>query len=248
MAAQDFQVIIPARYASKRLSGKVLLDIDGQPMLQHVYERCIASGASNVYIATCDEAVREVASGFGAQVVMTADTHTSGTERIIEAVATLQLADDCVIVNVQGDEPEMPPEAIAQVAGLTPAEGMATLIEHANAEEIADPDVVKVVCDAHEHALYFSRCPIPYVTNQESSEVMPTWRRHLGIYAYRVRLLKQWQNWLPCAIERSERLEQLRPLYYGVPIATAFACKPVPPGVDNASDLQRVRKQCQRTP
>ena len=217
-------------------------------MLQRVYECCIASGANAVYVATCDQSIEKVARAFGAQVIITSDAHTSGTERLIEATQQLKLPDDQIVVNVQGDEPQMPPEAIRQVAMLTPTDGMATLMEPASVEEIADPNVVKVVCDAQGHALYFSRSAIPHTANSHHADQhtqSATWMRHLGIYAYRVRMLKQWRSWKPCDMERIERLEQLRPLYHGATILIAPACKSVPAGVDNESDLARVRAQCQ---
>lgn len=242
MSVVDFHVIIPARHASARLPGKVLLDILGKPMLQHVYERCVSSGAKDVYIATCDNKIAQVAQDFGAKVIMTADTHTSGTERIIEAVEHLAMADTEIVVNVQGDEPQMPPEAISQVAKLTPVNGMATLMNAASSNELNDPDIVKVVSDSAMRALYFSRSIIPYKAQQHTD--MHAWRRHLGIYAYRVSLLKKWKTWAPCALEQLEKLEQLRPLYYGTTIAIADVCTPVPAGVDNPTDLERVRAQC----
>lgn len=245
MSETRFTVIIPVRYASQRLPGKVLLDIAGQPMLRHVYEHCVRSGADAVYVATCDERIRDVAQAFGAEVVMTSDAHRSGTERIIEAVNQLALDDHQIVVNVQGDEPQIPPEVIAQVAALTPEDGVGTLMDTASLEECENPDVVKVVCDKNARALYFSRSVIPCpVRLRDTDRTSALWQRHLGIYAYRVSLLKRWRTWQPCALEQQEKLEQLRPLYHGIPIMVAQTCAVVPAGVDNASDLERVRAQC----
>lgn len=246
MGLAEFKVIIPVRYASQRLPGKVLLDIAGRSMLSRVHERCLQSGATDVYVATCDDIVAEEAHRCGAQVVMTEDTHTCGTERIIEAVQKLQLGKEEIVVNVQGDEPQMPPAAIAQVAGLVPADGMATLMDTASEKERADPNAVKVVCDVNGCALYFSRATIPHARSPDhSAPGAASWNRHLGIYAYRVSLLQRWGSWSPCALEQAEQLEQLRPLYYGAPIAVAPACVSVPAGVDTAEDLERTRTQCQ---
>lgn len=253
-SSHPFTVLIPAHYASQRLPGKVLMDIKGKPMLQHVYERCLKSGADKVWITTCDKNIQRAALDFGAAVQMTSDHHKSGTERIIEAVIAMDLADDAVVVNVQGDEPNIPAKLITQVAALTPKEGMATMATPIPLDECHDPNLVKVVCDCNSYALYFSRAFIPYRrenldttldsngdANNIDNSVPHHYLRHIGIYAYRVHLLKRWQKWLPCALEKLERLEQLRPLFYGVPIKVGVVDQPPPAGVDTSDDLQRVR-------
>ena len=227
------------------------MDIGGKPMLQHVYERARQSGADEVIVATDDERIRRSASGFGAAVQMTANHHLSGTERIAEVVRNGSQAAEHIIVNVQGDEPLIAPTLISQVAELldsTSGANMATLCEPiATAEALFDPDVVKVVRDAADWALYFSRAPIPWHRQDFSAErqSLPrdqTYYRHLGIYAYRVSYLLDFVGNDATSIERTESLEQLRALYHGGRIVVSTARGKSGPAVDTAKDLKRVRE------
>ena len=236
----SFSVVIPARYASTRLPGKPLLDIAGKPMLQHTWERALLSGASRVVIATDDARILEAANTFGAEVLMTSASHQSGSDRICEVVDALGFDDSECVINVQADEPLIPPEAIDQVAEslrLNADYGLATLCESIEDErEYSEPSSVKVVMDKVGRALYFSRAPIP------ASVSLPTeCYRHIGIYAYRVGVLRKFVTWPVAAIEAVERLEQLRALYNGVAIHVSIASTRIPPGVDTPEDLAAVR-------
>ena len=237
----SFTVIIPARYAAQRLPGKPLLDINGKPMLQHTYERACSSEANNVYIATDDDRIRRSAENFGAKVFMTLHTHRSGTDRIQEVSQQLRLEDDEIVVNVQADEPLIPPVAINQVANnLLNSEdvGIATLCEIISSqEEIEDCNAVKVVMDERGHALYFSRATIPYQASASAKNSF----RHIGIYAYRVKVLNKYVRWPPSELEISEKLEQLRALYNGVKMHVDVAGVRIPAGVDTEKDLNAVR-------
>lgn len=245
-----FTVIIPARYASTRLPGKPLLDIAGKSMLQRVYERALQSAAERVIIATDDQRIVEVAEGFSAEVVMTDPDHESGTDRLQEVVSSLGFADDAIVVNVQGDEPLIPPEVINQVAknlAENSEAGIATLVE--SIDEVAtvfNPNAVKVCIDAQGRALYFSRAPIPWSrdTFQEDQKVLPNgvnFYRHIGIYAYRVSLLNQFVRWPVGMLEKTEKLEQLRAMENGVTILAQPAVTTIPAGVDTQEDLDMVR-------
>ncbi len=242
----SFTVVIPARYASTRLPGKPLLDIAGKPMLQHVYERALQSEASAVYIATDDERIYKAAQSFTSNVCMTCDQHQSGTDRIQEVAAQLSLAKDEVVVNVQGDEPLIPPSAINQVAKSLvdhPDAGIASLYELINTQdEFTNPNIVKVVTDNAGFALYFSRASIPFLRDANESIKPPFGKRHIGIYAYRVATLNDYVNWQQAPLEISERLEQLRAMSHGVRIHMQEAKEQMPAGVDTAEDLEAVRK------
>ena len=237
----SFTVIIPARYSAQRLPGKPLLDINGKPMLQHTYERACSSEAKNVYIATDDDRIRRSAENFGAKVFMTLHTHRSGTDRIQEVSQRLRLEDDEIVVNVQADEPLIPSVAINQVAkNLLNSEdvGIATLCEIISSqEEIEDCNAVKVVMDERGHALYFSRATIPYQASASAKNSF----RHIGIYAYRVKVLNKYVRWPPSELEISEKLEQLRALYNGVKMHVDVASVQIPAGVDTEKDLNAVR-------
>lgn len=237
----SFIVIIPARFASSRLPGKPLLDIHGKPMLQHVYDRASQSDATAVYVATDDPRIETAALGFGASVCMTQSTHRSGTDRIQEVTEQLGLADDIIVVNVQGDEPLIPPQAINQVAQNLadhPEAGISSLYESIrNKTEIDSPNAVKVVCDRDGYALYFSRATIPYGSSAPANNCL----RHIGIYAYRVGTLNQFVNWPAGQLEIQEKLEQLRALYNGIKIHMDIASEKIPPGVDTPRDLEAVR-------
>jgi 3-deoxy-manno-octulosonate cytidylyltransferase (CMP-KDO synthetase) len=247
----SFTVIIPARYASSRLPGKPLLEIAGKPMIQHVYEQALSSQASRVIIATDDERVATAAKAFNADVCMTSADHESGTDRLEEVVRLLKLDDDEIIVNVQGDEPLLPPAVIDQLADklkTTAHLSMATLVEAIdNSDDLFDPNVVKVTIDQSSMALYFSRAPIPWFRDgwNKEDKILPdsiAYWRHIGIYAYRVSFLKDFVAWPPSPLELTEKLEQLRALDNGVRIHVAEAVEKIPAGVDTEADLLKVRQ------
>lgn len=241
----SFIVVIPARYASTRLPGKPLLEIAGKPMLQHVYERALASAATAVYIATDDERVRDSALRFTQNVCMTSPAHQSGTDRIQEVAAQLGLAQDAVVVNVQGDEPLIPPAVIDQVAAslrLHPGAGIASLYEAIETDaEFQNPNVVKVVTDLEGYALYFSRAAIPFTREADERRDARLGKRHIGIYAYRVAILNRYVQWPQVPLEVAERLEQLRAMGHGVRIHMQEAVEKMPAGVDTQEDLDAVR-------
>ncbi len=249
----SFSVVIPARYASSRFPGKPLADLAGKPMLQHVYERACESEAVRVIIATDDERIAHVAQNFGAEVCMTSDDHPSGTDRLQEVVHKLGFYADDIVVNVQGDEPLIPPRIINQVAHnlmALPMAGIATLSEPIETvDALVNPNVVKVVTNHQGMALYFSRAPIPWPRDSFMSEVgrstMPegfSWQRHIGLYAYRVKLLNDFVRWPPAPLEQTECLEQLRALWNGVGIHVDAADETPPAGVDTPEDLERIRQ------
>lgn len=240
----SFVVIIPARYASSRFPGKPLADLAGKPMVAHVCARAAQAGASAVHVATDDERIARAVRGHGFSVVMTGAGHASGTDRLAEAARALRLADGEIVVNVQGDEPLIPPALIRAVAARLENErsvSMATAC-HAlhDAAQAASPHVVKVVLDAQGYALYFSRSRIPYPRAGEAACY-----RHAGIYAYRARFLKQFAALEPAPLERAEALEQLRALWHGHRIAVVVSDAEIPPGVDTPEDLEAVRRMLQ---
>tara|TARA_Y100000815_G_C13312657_1_gene489180 strand:+ start:369 stop:1127 length:759 start_codon:yes stop_codon:yes gene_type:complete len=245
-----FHVIIPARYASTRLPGKPLQLIAGKPMVQHVWEQACKSGAATVTVATDDPRIVEACKGFGAEVVLTRADHPSGTDRLQEVVSQLGLDDAACVVNVQGDEPLIPPAVIDQVAANLLAAtdaGIATLAEPIDdSETLFNPNAVKVVTDHQGYALYFSRAPMPWCRDQFANGPAPLpkdipFRRHVGIYAYKVSFLHAYVGWPASPLETAESLEQLRALWFGTRIHVADACKTLPAGVDTAEDLARVR-------
>ena len=212
------------------------------PMIVRVYERAVASGAAEVIIATDDERIAAAGQAHGAHVQMTGGHHESGTDRIAEVAERLRWSDDDIIVNVQGDEPLIPPAVIEQVATLlaaAPGAAIATLTTPLQDErEFADPNTAKVVVDRSGFALYFSRAPIPH---PRDGGVPASVRRHIGLYAYRVDKLRELATAPVCEIEAVEKLEQLRALWLGMKIVVADACEPPPGGVDTAADLEAVR-------
>jgi len=244
-----FRVVIPARYASARLPGKVLRPIAGKPMVQWVYERACGAGADEVLIATDDERVLRAAQAFQASVVMTAPDHPSGTDRIAEVARARRWPRAAIVVNVQGDEPLIPASLIAQVAALlkTHAEAdigtVSTPIE--SLEELLDPNAVKVVSDERGRALYFSRAPIPW--NREgaaaglaSQRDFAGARRHVGLYSYRVGALERLAQLPRGKLEAREQLEQLRALEHGLKVYVADAQERPGPDVNTLADLERV--------
>ncbi len=238
----DYTIIIPARYASTRLPGKPLLDIHGKPLLQHVYDACCATHACKVFIATDDERIAEAAEQFGAECVMTSSEHESGTDRLAEVVGKKKLADEEIIVNVQGDEYGLPPELINQVAsGLhdNPSANVSTLCEQLHDEkDYNDPNVVKVVMDQNGFALYFSRSPLP--ARRAGGLPNPVYR-HIGLYAYRAGYLCKFTRWPQGQLEQQESLEQLRVLERGDRIYVGVASKESGTGIDTVEDLEKVR-------
>ena len=244
-----FRVVIPARHASTRLSGKPLALLAGEPMILHVLRIARRSGAAEVIVATDDERIRAACAAAGAIPEMTSPMHVSGTDRIAEIAARRGWADDEIVVNVQSDEPLLPHSLIAQAASLldaNPAAAIATLATPiASDAEYLDPNVVKVVARADGMALYFSRAPIPW--DRDGSAASPASRerhlgarRHIGLYAYRVSALRALAAAPATALELRERLEQLRALSIGLSIAVADAAEAPGPGVDTPEDLARV--------
>lgn len=247
----SFVVVIPARYASTRLPGKPLADIHGKPMVQHVVEKALQSGADRVIVATDDERVQQALAPFAAaagfEVCMTSPDHQSGTERLAEVCRHYGFAADTIIVNVQGDEPLIPPVIIRQVADNLAAASapMATLsVPIRDAEEAFNPNAVKVVTDREGYALYFSRASIPWDRDrfaQNREQIGDHYQRHIGIYAYRAGFIQSYVDWAPSVLEQVEALEQLRVLWYGEKIHVAQALQAPPVGVDTQADLDKVR-------
>ncbi|HYM43579.1 MAG TPA: 3-deoxy-manno-octulosonate cytidylyltransferase [Steroidobacteraceae bacterium] len=244
-----FRVVIPARFGSVRLPGKALLPLAGKPLVQWVYECARAAGAAEMLIATDDARIFDAARAFGADAVMTAAGHASGTDRIAEVARTRRWAAGDIVVNLQGDEPLMPPALIRQVAGLlesAPAADVATLATPIDsAADLLDVNVVKVVADGRGRALYFSRAPIPWNRDSGAAGISSQTdasgaRRHIGIYAYRVGALLRLAGLAPSPLEMRERLEQLRALENGMTILVAAACETPGPDVNTPADLARV--------
>lgn len=251
----SYIVVIPARYASTRLPAKPLADIGGKPMIQHVYERACESAASRVVIATDDSRIETACQEFGAEVVMTSTDHASGTDRLEEVARKLGFEPRDRVVNVQGDEPLIPSRLIDQVAAnleAFPDAAIATLCEPiTDTPTLFNPNVVKVVSDARGMAHYFSRAPIPWArqdwaanpasANERPMPASARYFRHIGIYGYRVSLLRAFVTWSPAPTEITESLEQLRALYHGALIHVAGACVTPAAGVDTEKDLERLR-------
>lgn len=244
-----FRVVIPARYGSTRLPGKPLRLIAGRPLIEHVYRKVLASGAVEVIVATDDERIQKVAEGFGAQVCMTATHHPSGTDRLAQVATLRRWHDEDIVVNVQGDEPLLPAALIRQMASdleTHPDAGMATACTRIlNAQEIFDPHVVKVVMDSHSYALYFSRAPIPYhrdgfATGHDHLPTDTDYFRHIGLYAYRVAVLRRYPELSACGLEQAESLEQLRALWNGIRIHVGMVAHIPSAGVDTEADVARV--------
>ena len=238
---RNFVVVIPSRYASVRLPGKPLRMIAGEPMIQHVHRVATNTGANEVWIATDDERIEAAARGFGANVCMTRADHESGTDRLAEVCDINGWRDDLVVVNLQGDEPLMPPALVDQCAVLLDNgdAGMATLASPlVSADDYENPNVVKVVVDRNSNAMYFSRSSIPHCRDEDSRQLtLNSALRHHGIYAYRRDVLQALVAAEPCALEKSEKLEQLRALWLGITLRVGIADPAPGPGVDTEEDL-----------
>lgn len=251
-----FSIIIPARFESTRLPRKPLIDILGKPMVQWTWQQAQKAGAERVIIATESEEVSHVCKAFGAEVCLTSPHHQSGTERIAEVINLQGLKDDEIIVNVQGDEPMLPPELIVQVAEGLAADDqakMATLCEPIDQVEIVfDPHAVKVIRDKHNHAINFTRAPVPW---SRDTFIRPPhlpenykYQRHIGLYAYYAGFVKQYVQWEPCTLEDIEKLEQLRVLWQGEKILVLDALMDAGIGVDTLKDAERVRELLRLSP
>lgn len=249
----NFHVVIPARMASTRLPNKPLADIAGDPMVVRVAQQAQKSDAKRIIIATDSQQIRDVCEGYSLEVILTKSTHPTGTDRLSEVVEILHLDDHEILVNVQGDEPLIPPELINSVAQCLihhPKCAIATAgVPLMDDAEILNPNVVKIVCNHDSEALYFSRAPIPFQrdSNTVVSLISHSIRclRHIGIYAYQAHFLKAFGRLAPAPIEQWEALEQLRALWYGYAIAVEVSDKMPPPGVDTMEDLERVRREWQ---
>lgn len=248
-----FHVVIPARFAASRLPGKPLLDIAGKPLIQWVWEKARASGAKSVVIATDDDRILGAARRFGADCVMTSASHASGTDRIAEVARARAYGADDVVVNLQGDEPLMPPEVISQVADtLRSSVDIATAVAPIGSlAEFLDPNCVKALRAEDGRALYFSRAPVPW-PRDDVAQGCPAafghaWR-HIGIYAYRVSSLLSFAAWEASPLERTEKLEQLRALEHGMRVQLVTLARAPLPGVDTPEDLERVRETLQKRP
>lgn len=245
-----FTAIIPARYASTRFPGKPLTLIKGKPMIQHVYERCVEANAQRVVVATDSQQIAETVAAFGGQYCMTSKHHESGTSRIAEVLNQLSIDDNEVIVNVQGDEPFIPAANIQQVANnlmLFSQAKMTTLCEPIIAlDDMLNPNVVKVVADKHNFALYFSRAPIPFERDSIAQDEMPLnythGYRHIGLYGYRAGFIREYLAMTATSLEHIEKLEQLRVLWHGHKIHIEQAKEPGPIGIDTPEDLARINQ------
>lgn len=249
--SRAFKVVIPARYGSSRLPGKPLLNIAAKPMVLHVCDRAKEAGAEQVVVATDDVRILDAVKNYGFDVLMTSPAHESGTERLAEVAQIFQWDNEDIIVNLQGDEPLIPAEYITLVANALAVQsiaGIATLAaEISAAEEIFNPNAVKVVLDKHHYALYFSRAAIPWDRDkfQQPDNISAresTYLRHIGMYAYRVSFLQRYVQWESSTLEKVEMLEQLRILWEGEKILVAKVAQAPEAGVDTAEDLLRVEK------
>jgi 3-deoxy-manno-octulosonate cytidylyltransferase (CMP-KDO synthetase) len=246
-----FKVVIPARYASTRLPGKPLLAIAGKPMIAHVCERAQEAGAEEIIVATDDQRIFQTVCALGIKAVMTRPDHQSGTERIAEVAQHYGWASDEIIVNLQGDEPLIPPAIIREVAVALAGQeraGIATLAAKIiDSEEIFNPNAVKVVLNKAGYALYFSRAPIPwereaFANSGRNPSGAMAYLRHIGLYAYRVDFLTRYCSWEPSPLESVEALEQLRILWHGETVLVKVVDKTPQAGVDTQEDLLRVAR------
>ena len=246
----SFHVVIPARYGSSRLPGKPLADIAGKPMVVRVVEAALRSRAGEVCVATDDERIQAAVTAHGYQAVMTRADHVSGTDRIAEVAERLGWSEQEIVVNVQGDEPLIEPVLIDQLATALADDASAVMATAAHdllkAEDFFNPNVVKVVCNAARHALYFSRAPVPWARDAfaiDKTGLPKTLgaQRHIGIYAYRTGFLRRFGQLSPSPLEQIEALEQLRVLWHGYAIQVINSDRIPEPGVDTDEDLQRIR-------
>ncbi len=252
-APAPFVVIIPARFGSTRFPGKPLIDLFGRPMILRVAERAAQSDASQIFVATDDDRIASVCAAAGVSTVRSRVEHATGTDRLSEAAQLLALPADTIVVNVQGDEPEIPVTAINHVAALLAADAdaaMATLCHPIDdVAELRNTNVVKCVVTEDGHALYFSRAPIPFARDAWMQGVdslpagLPVYR-HVGLYAYRVSFLRRFPSLSVPALERFEALEQLRALAHGFRIRVGIIDTPLPPGIDTPEDYQRLLERC----
>lgn len=244
MEQSPFKIVIPARYASTRLPGKPLRKIAGRPMLQHVHECAQSSAANEIIIATDDRRIEAAAIAFGARVCMTSPDHISGTERLAEVATARNWSSSTIVVNLQGDEPMMPPGLLNQVAenlAQRPDTEAATLAYPVdNAADMSNPDLVKVVLDCDGNALYFSRAPIPWQRDPGEEDALAL--RHIGLYAYRAGFLRHYSQLQPAPLEHFEKLEQLRVLWHGMKIHVGIAVEIPGQGVDTEADLANIEK------
>ncbi|KAA6185789.1 3-deoxy-manno-octulosonate cytidylyltransferase [Thiohalocapsa marina] len=252
MSEGAYKVVIPARHGASRLPGKPLLDIGGRPLVAHVWERARASRATEVVVATDDARVAAACREFGAEVAMTSNAHRSGSDRVAEVIRARGWGADDIVVNLQGDEPCMPPGLIDRVAADLAAlagVGVATLAYPiTDRDQLFDPHVVKVVTDAQGFALFFSRAPIPwhrdeFLRNQSHLPDKVPFLRHIGLYAYRAGFLQQYVDWPPAPLEVAESLEQLRILWHGERIHVSLADEEPGPGVDTPADVAVVLRR-----
>lgn len=245
----SFRIVIPARFASTRLAGKPLRDICGKPMIVRVIEQAQKSDAEEVIIATDSSEIADAVTHLNVRVCMTHENHQSGTERLSEVIEQLGFNDEQILINLQGDEPMMPPVCLNQVGQALEQDDklkMATLCTPlTDIDELFDPHAVKVVRDIHDFALYFTRAAVPWVKEwtRDGVKKMPEqqeYQRHIGLYGYRAGFVRQYLEWESSDIEKTESLEQLRVLYYGEKIKVITAATPPGPGVDTLEDLTRV--------
>lgn len=242
--ATSFIAVIPARLASTRLPNKPLADIGGKPMVVRVAERALQSGASKVVVAVDDQSIYDACVPYDLDVLLTSKDHPTGTDRLSEVVTQLKLSDDQIVVNVQGDEPLIPPALISDVAKTLAKHPDAAIATAAilikDLEEVNNPNAVKVALDKNNRALYFSRAPIPF--NRDPQKYLAQNYRHIGMYAYRAGFLKAFTQLAVAPIEEAEALEQLRALWHGYAIQVLLTESAPPPGVDTQEDLDRVRQ------
>ncbi len=246
----SFIAVIPARLASTRLPNKALLDIGGKAMVVRTAEQALKSGASRVIVATDAEEIAHVTRSAGLETVLTSPDHPTGTDRLSEVVRTLAVAPEQIVVNVQGDEPLINPSLIDQVAhtlAQTPSASIATLgVPITEAETLFNPNTVKIVVDQADHALYFSRAPIPWAREalsdgkQRLADGLPA-LQHIGLYAYRTSFLQVFPTLSRGSLEQIELLEQLRAIEHGYRIVVSRSAHPPAPGIDTAEDLEKVR-------
>lgn len=246
----SFHVIIPARYHSSRLPGKPLANIGDKPMILHVCEQAKKSGAKSISVATDNSEIMSVVNKAGFSGIMTSEDHESGSDRVYEATQILKLSKQDIVVNVQGDEPFIPPENISQVASIlaTRNANMATLCcRIIDPREANNPNVVKVIFDKHGKAIYFSRSVIPFNRDNDldSAESLTPYYRHIGLYAYTTEMLSQFVKWPISSLESIEKLEQLRVIENGESIYINVLERVPTPGIDTPDDLENANRYYQ---